>query len=83
MKPISTKYATKMINDKFYGGTMLGDNPNDSEKIKYLTPEEFAAGKQGPILMPYENGTRRKRQVSRWVLFKLWFYGLFHKKVKF
>jgi hypothetical protein len=27
-----------------------------------------------------ENGTRRIRQVSRWILFKLWFYKLFHIK---
>ncbi len=73
-----------MITAKFL--TFSGNG----ETITYLTPEEFAAGKQGYVLLPYkiitthtiisdQNGTRRYRQVSRWCLFKLWLHRLFHK----
>lgn len=62
----------------------------NGETITYLTPEEVRAGKQGYVLLPYkiitthviisdQKGTRRYRQVSRWYLFKLWLYRLFHK----
>jgi hypothetical protein len=44
----------------------------------------------GPIFLPYQfvtthtsitdkNGTRRYRNVSRWMLFKLWLYSIKHK----
>lgn len=45
---VSSQYANKMVNHKFYGKVTIENKP-----IKYLTDEEFRAGKSGYILVPF------------------------------
>jgi hypothetical protein len=86
-KGISTRYANKKINGSFYGTI----NVSADTSLNLITMEEFREGKPGYVWAPYtiitpyaeytdENGkTVRTRQVSRWMICKLWWGSMKYK----
>jgi len=87
MKKIQSKYANKMVDNRYYSTIKieeLGSNKPHREK-ETIEP--------GYIYAPYtlittklivsdENGTHTYWQIGMWMRFKLFLYGLFYKKRK-
>ncbi len=79
--------------DKKITATYESIKLNGDEKITYLTPEEFAAGKQGYVLVPWkiittkttihdQDGVRTIWHINKWQRFKFWVRSLFYKSKK-
>jgi hypothetical protein len=87
MKKIQTKYAIKMVDNKYYSAIEIeeisSDKPHTEKEViepgYILAPYTFFNTK---ITVSDKNGTRSYWQISRWMRFKLFLYGLFHRKRK-
>ena len=86
MKKIMTKYAKKMVDNRYYSTITIAEIAENSN------PPTKDEGK-GYILAPYvpiitktivvdENGIHEKWQIGYWMRFKLFLNKIFHKKRK-
>lgn len=86
-RDLQYEFKAKQTNPKGSNKRVSLGEDNTCSKIELLSTNNAPVG---PIMVPYQfvtthtsitdkNGTRRYRNVSRWMLFKLWLYSIKNK----